>query len=83
MDSSNPASEDYTGTNVISERFVLEGVVFSWWSVGEAPAHVTVSNALFGNKSGVANGDKEAFAKALAKDVLLSHQSPRFTLNRT
>lgn len=73
MGDNNATSKHYTGTKVISRVFVIDGVVFSWWSIGESPAHVTVSNELFGNKSGFANGDREEVAKTLAGEMLRTH----------
>lgn len=72
--SSEQDVHDHATTRIISQReFVIDGVLFQWWAVGEEPALVTVRAKIFGTRSDLTNGDVAAFATALASKILLEH----------
>lgn len=61
-------------TKIISQSFELEGIDFSWWSVGESPSLVTVSCRWFGRKSEFRPEGNEEAAKEIARAILRDHQ---------
>ena len=61
-------------TKIISQSFELEGIDFSWWSVGESPSLVTVSCRWFGRKSEFRADGNEESAKEIARAILVEHR---------
>lgn len=59
-----------TFTRVVSKTFEIEGVMFSWWAIDEAPALVTVSTQWFGNRAELTHQDPEQHARQMAKRLL-------------
>lgn len=52
----------------------VNGVPFTWWSVGEQPAVVTVRMPMFGSLTGSTDGDPAQCAAALARKLLAQHE---------
>lgn len=72
--SPSDASGDCISTRIITNQQLLcDGAPFKWWAVGENPTLVTVRSPVFGGIQDVTQDDAEAFAMALAKQVLDRH----------
>jgi hypothetical protein len=59
-----------TTTVVLNGQIIIEGVKFLWWVTDGRPARITVSHALHGTKTAVAEPAHERHAKALARKLL-------------
>lgn len=69
-DNSEYGWETATIQHAPCREFTLDGVLFSWWSIGTDPALVTISNATYGAKSNLTQDDLEAFARKMAAELL-------------
>ena len=59
-----------TTTVVLNGQTIVEGIKFLWWVTDGRPARITVSHALHGTKTTVAEPGPERQAKALARTLL-------------
>jgi hypothetical protein len=60
----------------LSGQLIIEGVKFLWWVTDGNPARLTVSHAVHGTKTQMAEKDPERQARSLAR-VLLDNDMRR------
>jgi hypothetical protein len=59
-----------TTTVVLNGQIIVEGIKFLWWITDGRPARITVSHALHGTQTCVAEASPERQAKVLARTLL-------------
>ena len=74
MSAGNDVYADSTLQHAVQHALEIDGISFLWWSVGEHPSFVTVSNESCGHAVDLTTGSPDDCARRIATKLLREYR---------